>query len=421
MLASEFSENLKKYADLIIHVGLNLGKGQRLAIINLSTAGVQLHAAPLVREITCSAFQAGAEDVEVFWGDEAINLLRYENASEKVIARYPSWQVKGIMDIIESGGAVLTIRSNNPDLLGNIDPDLLSKAQAAYWEAVNPILEKTGSNTVNWCVTSASSPDWAPRVFPLASPEEAYENLWQAIFQITRVDQPDPGAAWEAHIKELESRSQYLEAKQYAKFHYQAPGTDLTVGLPKGHLWGSARDLAKNGIDFVANLPTEEIFTLPHREQAEGIVRATLPLPYGGITIEDFSLTFENGRVVKVNAKKGEKVLQNLIDTDEGAARLGEAALVPHNSPIAQRGHLFYNPLIDENAACHLAIGKAYPFTLKGGDSLSKEEFAEHGGNNSLIHIDFMIGSNEMDIDGITEDGTVEPVMRDGLWAFDVY
>jgi aminopeptidase len=420
MPSADFDQNLKKYADLIIKVGLNLRAGQRLAIINLSTAGVQLHAAPLVREVTRSAYKAGAELVEAFWGDEALNLLRYENAPENVVAEYPAWQVKGMMDIIEQGGAVLTIRTNNPDLLSHLDPDLLSKVNTSYWKQVNPILEKTGSNTVNWCVTSASSPDWAPKVFPDVSPEEAFDKLWEAIFQITRVDRPDPVAAWEDHVRQLQKRSQYLDAKQYDSFHYLAPGTDLTLGLPRGHQWSSAREHAKNGIDFIANLPTEEIFTLPHKDRADGTVRATLPLPYGGITIEDFSLTFENGRAVKVNAKKGEQVLQKLIETDEGAARLGEVALVPHNSPIAQRGHLFYNPLIDENAACHLAVGKAYPFTLKGGDTLSDEEFAASGGNQSLIHIDFMIGSGEMNIDGIKEDGTSEPVMRNGEWAFDV-
>jgi aminopeptidase len=280
-------------------------------------------------------------------------------------------------------------------------------------------MTKITRNAVNWCVVAAAGPAWARKVFPDLPEEQAMENLWQAIFESTRTTQPDPIAAWEHHIRNLKRRSAYLQAKKYSALHYKAPGTDLTLGLPPGHIWRGAQGMAENGVVFTANIPTEEVFTLPDRHRAEGTVAATFPLSYGGSLIEGFSVTFENGRVVKVNAKKNEAILQKLIDTDEGSTRLGEVALVPASSPISRRGHLFYNTLYDENASCHIAIGRAYRFTLTGGEELSDEEFMAAGGNMSLNHVDFMIGSDKMDIDGIKDDGTREPVMRLGEWAFE--
>jgi aminopeptidase len=244
--------------------------------------------------------------------------------------------------------------------------------------------------------------------------------LWTAIFETTRATQADTIAAWQEHIKTLRKRADYMQAKKYSALHYKSHNTDFTVGLPRGHKWISAQSLAENGVVFTANMPTEEIFTLPDCHRAEGTVSATFPLSYGGSLIEDFSVTFENGKIVKVNARKNEAILQKLIDTDEGSKRLGEVALVPASSPIATRGHLFYNTLFDENASCHIAIGRAYRFTLTGGEELTEEEFLAAGGNTSLNHVDFMIGSPQMDIDGIAEDGTREPVMRQGEWAIDL-
>jgi aminopeptidase len=246
------------------------------------------------------------------------------------------------------------------------------------------------------------------------------DKLWKAIFETTRATQADTVAAWQDHIKILRKRSDYMMGKKYSALHYKSPNTDFTLGLPQGHKWISAQSLAENGVVFTANMPTEEIFTLPDRHRADGTVSATFPLSYGGSLIENFSVTFENGRIVKVHAEKNEAILQRLVDTDEGSKRLGEVALVPASSPIAQRGHLFYNTLFDENASCHIAIGRAYRFTLTGGEELTEEEFSAAGGNTSLNHVDFMIGSPQMDIDGIKEDGTHEPVMRQGEWAFDI-
>jgi aminopeptidase len=291
--------------------------------------------------------------------------------------------------------------------------------QSTHLKNYAPVNQLVTRNAINWCVVASSAPVWAAKIFPDLPAAEAEEKLWQAIFETTRATEPDPIAAWGTHIKNLRKRADYMQAKKYSALHYKSPTTDFTLGLPYGHKWVSARSMAENGVDFTANMPTEEIFTLPDRQRADGTVTATFPLSYGGSLIEDFTVTFENGRVVNVTAKKNEAILRKLVATDEGSTRLGEVALVPASSPIASRGHLFYNTLFDENASCHIAIGRAYRFTLTGGEELTDEEFNAAGGNTSMAHVDFMIGSPEMDIDGIREDGTREPVMRSGEWAFE--
>jgi len=417
MAPTKFERSLRKYAETIIKVGLNLRAGQRLIITNASTRGVPVHVAPLVRELTRVAYEAGARYVDVIWNDEALLRTRVQFAPADSFNEYSDWHVLGIMDLIDKGDAVLTIRSNNPDLLSGLDSERVGAWQKTHLERMNPVSQAITSNKMNWCVVSAASQDWAAKVFPDLTPKKAEAKLWDAIFKITRVDRPDPVAAWEAHIKKLLKRAAYLNAKKYTALKYTAPGTDLTVGLPRGHKWLAAREHARNGIEFVANLPTEEVFTLPHRAQTAGTLRATLPLSYGGTLIDDFSLTFEQGRVVKVAAKKGEAPLKKMVEADEGASRLGEVALVPVSSPIARRGHLFYDTLIDENASCHVAVGRAYRINMEGAQDITDEEFMRRGGNVSLTHVDFMIGSDEMNIDGVKEDGSSEPVMRKGEWA----
>jgi aminopeptidase len=413
-------ETLQKYAELVVRVGLNLRAGQRLLINNLTTRGVPLHVAPLAREVAKAAYKAGAHYVDVLWGDEDLLKIRVQSAPRDSFDEFSDWQVKAAMDLFEQDGATLTIRSNNPNLMDGEDPEIVGQLQKTYLKRYEEYANLIGQNKINWLVIAAAGPAWAVRVFPDLEPAEAEKKLWEAIFSITRVDQPDPVAAWEKHVKELRARSEYMNAKQYAALHYQAPGTDLTVGLPQGHLWNSAGSTTQSGIFYIANMPTEEIFTLPHKDYINGHVSASMPLSYSGALMEDFVLTFENGHVVKATAKKNEATLQKLINADEGASSLGEVALVPHNSPIAQSGLLYYDPLIDENAASHLALGRAYKFTLKGAENLSDEDFQARGGNVSLVHVDFMVGSGKMNIDGTTADGTVEPVMRNGEWAFDV-
>ncbi len=415
-----FQDSLAKYAGLILRVGLNLQKGQPLIINNASTKGVPLHAAPLVREVTRLAYEMGSPHVEVLWNDEELIRLRAQYAPEGTLKEYSDWQIAALMNVIDRGGAMLTIRSNNPDLLSDLDPERVGVLQRTHSEKFSPVSLAVTGNKINWLVVAAAAPAWAAKVFPGLPQAEAEAKLWESIFQITRVDQPDPVAAWEQHVQNLHKRSEYLTARQYTGFHYTAPGTDLKVGLPRGHRWLSAREKARNGIEFIANLPTEEVFTLPHRLQTEGTIKASMPLAYGGTLIDDFSLTFKEGRVVDLSAGKGEAILKKLIATDDGAGRFGEVALVPVDSPIASRGHLFYDTLIDENASCHLAVGRAYRINMDGGQDISDEEFTGRGGNVSLIHVDFMVGSKDMDIDGLREDGAREPVFRSGKWAFEV-
>jgi aminopeptidase len=324
------------------------------------------------------------------------------------------------MDIIRNGDALLSIYANNPDALSGLDSERIGDMQKSHLQNYEEIGIQVSRNAINWCVVASAAPAWAKKIFPDMAEDEAQAKLWQAIFETTRATEPDPVAAWQEHIKNLRKRADYLQARKYDSLHYQSENTDFTLGLPRGHKWISAQSLAENGVVFTANMPTEEVFTLPDRHRAEGTVAATFPLSYGGSLIEDFSVTFENGRIVKVQAKKNEAILQKLVNTDEGSTRLGEVALVPASSPIARRGHLFYNTLFDENASCHIAIGRAYRFTLIGGEELNDEEFNAAGGNTSLNHVDFMIGSPQMDIDGITENGAVEPIMRKGEWAFTV-
>ncbi|HLF72769.1 MAG TPA: aminopeptidase [Anaerolineales bacterium] len=416
----QHQELLRKYAEAVVRVGLNLRAGQRLIMTNSVSRGVPSPARPLVYEITKAAYAAGARYVDVIWGDEEMLRLRLQNAPADSFDEYPKWHVNGIMDMIKNGDALLSIYANNPDVYHGMDSERVAAMQKAHLQNYQEIGVQITRNAINWSIAAAASPAWAAKIFPDLKPKEAEEKLWQAIFETTRTLEPDPVAAWAAHIRNLRTRANYMQARKYSALHYRSGGTDFTLGLPRGHKWISAQALAENGVVFTANMPTEEIFTLPDRQRADGTVVATMPLSYGGSLIEDFSVTFEKGRIVNVTARKNEAILQKLVDTDEGSRRLGEVALVPASSPIARRGHLFYSTLFDENAASHIAIGRAYRFTLTGGEELGDAEFNAAGGNTSLTHVDFMIGSPQMDIDGISEDGGREPVMRNGEWAFDV-
>lgn len=417
MTGNTHQEMLAKYAEAIVKVGLNLRAGQRLIITSAGTRGVPYQFAPLVREIAKAAYGVGAKYVDAIFADEEMLRIRAGHAPKGSFGEYSKWQVQGILDMLQNGDALLSIGGANPDLLGGLDASVVGQMQQAHLENWNPVSELVTSNAINWCVVAAAGEAWAHKMFPDLPINKAQEKLWQAIFETTRIDQPDPIDAWKKHIAALRERALYLQSKQYTALHYKAPGTDFTLGLPSGHLWISAQSMAQNGVAFTANMPTEEVFTLPDRSRADGVISATFPLSYGGTLIENFKVTFANGRIIKVTAKKGEAALQKLVATDEGSHRLGEVALVPASSPIGKRGHLFYNTLYDENASCHIAIGRAYRFTLAGGTELTDNEFISAGGNVSLNHVDFMIGSPKMDIDGITKDGQREPVMRQGEWA----
>jgi aminopeptidase len=412
---------LEAYGELVVRIGLNLQPGQRLLIIGpLANGGASLEAAPLVREIAASAYRAGSPLVEAIWGDEALHLLRFQHAPRDSFDQFSAWLPKALVDHVDAGHAVMSVYANNPDQLKDVPAASIGQLQKATAQSMHTFRQQIGRNQANWTVVAAAGAGWAAKVFPELAPDQQVPRLWGAIASLCRLDQPQPIAAWERHLESLAARRDLLNARRYTALKYDGPGTSLTIGLPDGHLWVSGRSSTGSGLPFVPNLPTEEVFTMPHKDRADGIVRATKPLSYGGTLIEGFTLRFAEGRIVEVTAERGGSVLRQLVDTDAGAARLGELALVPHSSPVAQSGLLFYNTLFDENAASHIAIGSAYKFTLSGGQAMDEETFERAGGNRSATHVDLMIGSRDLDVDGVLPNGATEPVMRRGEWATDL-
>jgi aminopeptidase len=413
MTEQEFAQSLEKYADVVVKVGLNLRRGQRLSI------RATIETVDFVRKVVESAYKAGARYVDVLWTDEQVNRLRLQHADPETLTDLPGWIYPRMEEYRKNGEAELAIAAIDPDLFAGIDPDRMATSRKTLLQKVWEPLRKY-ENMSNWCVAAAAIPAWAIKVFPGLAEDQAVEKLWEAIFTACRIYTPDPVQAWEEHIQRLVKLKDYLNGRRYTGLHYRGPGTDLTIGLPEAQNWSGAQETFKNGITGTVNIPTEEVFAAPHKDRVNGIVTASLPLNLMGVSIEGIRIRFENGRAVEVSAQKGEADLRKLIEMDENASRLGEAALVPHSSPISQSGILFYNTLFDENAACHLALGNAYRISFQGGEDMTGEEFEANGGNKSLIHVDFMIGSGELDIDGIRGDGTPEPVMRSGEWAFEV-
>lgn len=407
-----FKQNLHKYAELAVKVGANVQKGQTL-IINTS-----LDAAELVRLIVKQAYEQGAYHVKVNWSDDTVTRLRYDMAAEESFLDEPKWYAGEMLELVQKGAAVLHIVSSDPDLLNGVSTQRLQNHQVTYRKAMTTYRELQMSDKFSWSIIAVPSKAWAAKVFSHLPEDKQVDALWEAIFKAVRVDQPDPIAAWEQHIENLSSKAAYLNDKNYKKLHYIAQGTDLTIELPEGHLWVAADSINKDGNSFLANLPTEEVFTAPLKTGVNGTVSSTKPLSYSGNIIDEFTITFKDGKIVDCSAKVGEASLKQLVELDEGSSYLGEVALVPHGSPISQSGVLFYNTLFDENASNHLAIGCSYAFNLKGGKEMSKEQLEQAGMNQSLAHEDFMIGSAEMDIFGIKEDGTKEQIFANGNWAF---
>ncbi|HLR08476.1 MAG TPA: aminopeptidase [Bacillota bacterium] len=405
---------MEKYAELALRTGVNLQKGQPL-MVNAPVDG-----ADFVRIVARKAYEMGAKIVHINWSDDELTLLKYENAPEEVITTVPEWLVKLYNYYAEDDAAVLSIMSSNPDLLKDVDPERIAKANKAHAEALKNFRQYTMNDKITWSIIAIPNSDWAQKVFPDKPKEEAVKRLWDAIVKIVRVDKDDPVAAWEKHNATLETAREVLNAKKYKKLLFKAPGTDLELALPEGHIWKGGSAKSEKGTTFNPNMPTEEVFSLPHKYGVNGTVSSTKPLNHGGSLIDNFTLTFKDGKVVDFKAEQGEDTLKHLLDTDDGARRLGEVALVPHESPVSQSGLIFYNTLFDENASCHIALGKAYPTNLVGGASMSDEELDKHGVNDSLIHVDFMIGSEKLNIDGVKADGTTEPVFRNGTWALDV-
>ncbi|ODS57608.1 MAG: peptidase M29 [Agrobacterium sp. SCN 61-19] len=402
---------LDKLAEVAIKVGLQLQKGQDLVLT------APLVAVPLVRLITAHAYKAGASTVTTFYSDEETTLARYRHGHDESFDRAPNWLFDGMAKAYENGAARLAIAGDNPLLLSQEDPTKVGRANKATSIAYKPALEHISNFDINWNICSYPNPSWAKLVFPDMPIEEAVRKLADAIFAASRVDRDDPIAAWAEHNGELKKRSTWLNGERFAALHFTGPGTDLTVGLADGHEWHGGASTAKNGVTCNPNIPTEEVFTTPHALKVEGHVSSTKPLSHQGTLIDNIQVRFEGGRIVEAKASKGEAVLNKVLDTDEGARRLGEVALVPHSSPISASGILFYNTLFDENASCHIALGQCYSKCFLNGASLSQDQIKAQGGNSSLVHIDWMIGSDKVDIDGIRADGSKVPVMRKGEWA----
>jgi len=420
-MLSEFEKNLEKYAELIVEVGLNLQPGQRLLIgaPGPPIYGTPIELLPLIRLITAKAYQIGARFVDVMWEDEQLHHIRFQHAIQDSFEEFPSWRSDEAIKIAKAGDAIIMIASENPNLLNGHDTKRTSKFLDACWKYYKPLMDLRHKKMMNCTLITPALDRWADKILPDIPQNERKEKLWDIIFNICRVKRKDPVSAWREHINQLVARSNYLNQKQYIALKFVAPGTDLTIGLPLGHIWQSAHVTTQNGINFLANFPSEEIFTTPHKDKVDGIVRATKPRA-AEVTIEDFSLTFSEGRVIKATAKKGEEILHEKLKKDVGANRLGEIALVSHSSPISQSGLIFYNVILDENASCHLALGQCLRFCIKDGEKMSDDELLTVGGNISGIHVDFMIGSGEMKVDGVLEDGRVEPIMRKGEWVFSV-
>ncbi len=406
-----FDEKLDRLAEVAVRIGLGLREGQELIM------SAPMEAVPLVRRITEHAYKAGALLVTAFYSDDASVLARFAHAPDASFDYAPAWLQDGIAAGFRSGAARLAISGTNPALLASQDPAKVARANVAASKAGKAAMELITRHEINWTIVACATPEWARLVFPGELEKVAVAKLWEAIFLASRVAVDDPVVEWEEHGARLKERVDLLNAKRFSALRFRGPGTDLTVGLADEHLWAGGGTTARNGVYCQPNIPTEECFTTPHKDRVDGTVRASKPLSHQGTLIENIAVRFEGGRIVEATATAGEDVLNRLIGTDDGARRLGEVALVPHSSPIAQSGVLFWNTLFDENAASHLALGQAYSTCLIDGETMDAEALAGLGANASLIHVDWMIGSGEMDVDGIAGDGTAEPLMRRGEWV----
>jgi aminopeptidase len=408
-----FEQKLDRLAEVAVKIGLGLKAGQELVM----TAPID--ALPLVRRITEHAYKAGALLVTSFYSDDPCVLARFEYGPDASFDYAPVWLQDGIATAFKSGAARLAIAGANPALLARQDPAKVARANVAMSKASKPAMELITRHEINWTIVACATPEWAKLVFPDEPEDVAVAKLWEAIFVTSRVAVDDPVTEWKEHGARLKQRVDLLNAKRFSALHFKSEdgSTDLTVGLADQHLWAGGGTTAGNGIYCQPNIPTEECFTTPHKDRVDGVVRASKPLSHQGTLIENIAVRFEGGKIVEATASAGEDVLNRLISTDEGARRLGEVALVPHSSPIAQSGVLFWSTLFDENAASHVALGQAYSTCLIGGEKMDAEALAALGANSSLIHVDWMIGSGTMDVDGLAADGTREPLMRRGDWV----
>ncbi|WP_394153867.1 aminopeptidase [Loktanella salsilacus] len=405
-------EKLDRLAEVAVRTGVNLQKGQDLIIT------ANMSALPLVQRIAVHAYKAGAGLVLPFFTDDAITLARYENADNASFDRAADWFYEGLGKAYKGGAARMAITGDDPMLLADQDAAKVARASKAVSIAAKPAMSPIVGFEVNWNIVAFPGAAWAARVFPDVPVEQAQSKLLDAIYDASRLDGADPVQNWADHTAELKKRVKWLNTQNFEALQYTGPGTDLRLGLAEGHIWKGGASPALNGVTCQPNIPTEEVFTCPHAYKVDGTVSATKPLAYQGTVIRDISVRFEAGKIVDATASAGEAVFRDLLGVDDGASRIGEVALVPHSSPISQSGVLFYNTLFDENASCHIALGQSYADTVAGGSELGEDELKQKGANQSLIHVDWMIGSGDVDIDGITRTGEIVPVMRKGEWAF---
>jgi aminopeptidase len=402
---------LDRLAEVAVRVGLDLQPGQDLYLT------APLEAAPLVRRIAEHAYRAGAGILTVIYSDEETTLARYRYGRDESFDRAPGWLYEGLAKAFDENTARLAVAGDNPMLLAGQDSEKVGRANRALSRAYKPAQQKIVDFEINWTIVPYPGTSWARLVFPDDPEDVAVRKLADAVFAATRIDQPDPIAAWAEHNAELRQRRDWLTGRNFHALRYSGPGTDLTIGLAEGHAWQGGASNARNGVVCNANIPTEEVFTTPHRLRVDGTVRSTKPLSHNGTLIDNIEVRFEEGRIVEAHASRGEDVLIKAMDTDEGGRRIGEVALVPHSSPISRSGILFYNTLFDENAASHIALGQCYSKCFVDAATITEDEVIRRGGNKSFIHIDWMIGSDQIDIDGVGQDGSLTPVMRKGEWA----
>jgi len=401
--------NLEKYAELLVRTGINIQEDQILVINS------PIETAEFARLASIKAYESGAREVVIRWIDEKSSKIRFDMAKDEVFDEFPEWIRTMLEGYAEKGAAFLSIAASDPELMKDVDPKRMSRQQKVMGQGLEAYRTRMMTNQNVWCVASIPTVAWAKKVFPGVSEQEALNKLWDAIYKTVRVDRPDPVAAWEEHQQNLNKRLDFLNTHHFKALRYKnEAGTDVTLELPENHRWVGGGDKGPHGKVFFANMPTEEVFTMPKADGVEGTVVSSMPLNYHGNLIEDFRFTFSKGKVVDFDAREGKEVLQELLDTDEGAKHLGEIALVPFDSPISNQNILFYNTLFDENASCHFALGKAYPGCIKGGDELSKKALKEEGANDSLTHVDFMIGTEDLAIFGITDSGEEVPVFEQG-------
>lgn len=405
----KFEKNIKNYAKLTALKGINIQKGQYLVINS------PIECDYFARMIAEEAYIAGAKEVIIKYKDEKFQKMKYQYTETEVLCDIPEYQVESYMYYAKKGAAFISIHSEDPELLKDIDNEKISKVSKASSIAMEEYYDMSMSNKIRWCVVSAPSKAWANKVYPNLSENEAVEKLWEAILKTVRAFDEDIIESWNKHTKEVKKHSEFLNKHQFKYFYYKnSLGTDLKVGMPENYIFSGAKETASDKIDFIPNIPTEEIFSMPHRLKVNGKLYSALPLNHNGNVIKDFYFEFKDGKVVNYDAKEGKEVLKSILETDEGSSYLGEIALVPYNSPISNLKILFYNTLFDENASCHFALGRAYPSCIENGDKYTKEEFIKSGGNFSLEHVDFMVGTKDLEITAEDKNGNKIQIFKNG-------